>query len=122
MVTTLTKPITSWAAQHGLDDVDLNKLDIKSNVTVAAPSQSMEDDLLADLEPTIAKGRGLLELLEEKVSAKADHKGPSVSKFSVEDSEGEGGWGDEADEGGWNTEWNDVGTDFPTPGSANKND
>ena len=81
-----------------------------SHHSVAAAA---EDDLLADLEPTIAKGSGLLDLLEEKVK-KSYVAPPPVSKFTVDDDsheeELEGGWGD--DDGGWSN--NDL--------KLNKND
>ena len=112
-VTSLTKPINSWAASHQWQD-DLSQLDIKSSkVSHHSVAAAAEDDLLADLEPTIAKGSGLLDLLEEKVK-KSYVAPPPVSKFTVDDDsheeELEGGWGD--DDGGWSN--NDL--------KLNKND
>merc|ERR1712029_51303 len=67
----LTKPMTSWTANHQSLDIDLTKLDIKATKATSKPANpAMEDDLLADLEPTITKGRNLLELLEERVEGK----------------------------------------------------
>ena len=65
--------MTSWAASHqSVLDLDLAKLDIKAATGSKANPRpaAVEDDLLADLEPTIAKGRDLLELLEERVEGK----------------------------------------------------
>ena len=82
----------------------MSQLDIKSSKVSHHPVAAVEDDLLADLEPTIAKGSGLLDLLEEKVKKSYAASAPPVSKFTVDDDSHEeelegGGWGD--DDGGW---------------------
>ena len=84
----LAKPIESWAARNAssLVDLDLSQLDIKSNVSSnksgkalkadgdGGPAPQPEDDLLADLEPDIEKGKNLLDLLEEKAQSQIEAK------------------------------------------------
>jgi len=142
----LAKPIESWAARNAssLVDLDLSQLDIKSTVSShksgkalkaggdGGPAPQPEDDLLADLEPDIERGKNLLDLLEEKaqsqIEAKPDSKlgciqsgGPELktapittsSIFAVDNNEEDGWGGGEEDElglgnddvGGWNDDW-----------------
>ena len=67
-------------------DLDLSQLDIKSTVSSnksgkalkadgdGGPAPQPEDDLLADLEPDIEKGKNLLDLLEEKAQSQIEAK------------------------------------------------
>ena len=84
----LAKPIESWAARNAssLVDLDLSQLDIKSTVSShksgkalkaggdGGPAPQPEDDLLADLEPDIERGKNLLDLLEEKAQSQIEAK------------------------------------------------